>query len=256
MSPLDAVLLVLCGALAVGLAHFWYQARWLRGRARGPDRARAPGSGETAMGEPATDDGRAALERRVHELEEREVDLTVRLLDAEDRCRELQARLGTPAAMSETDAPVEARHDDRHELEDGVVPTAPGRSRQATVLLAEDEEGLRTVMTEVLTVAGYTVLAAANGEEALALAEAHDGPIDLLLTDLHMPRMGGRQLALRLGLRVPGLRVLYISSMVNVELAAKAVTEPHEEFLPKPVAPDVLIGTVHELLRARLGRRP
>jgi CheY-like chemotaxis protein len=255
MSPLDAVLLVLCGALAVGLAHFWYQARWLRGRVRRSDRAGAPAARDPAPDEPAPDDGRAALERRVQELEEREVDLTVRLLDAEDRYCELQARLGTSAETLPPSAPAEA-FDDRHELEDGVVPTAPARSRQATVLLAEDEEGLRTVMTEVLTVAGYTVLAAANGEEALSLAEAHDGAIDLLLTDLHMPRMGGRQLALRLGLRVPGLRVLYISSMVNAELAAKAVTEPHEEFLPKPVAPDVLVSTVHELLRARLGPRP
>jgi CheY-like chemotaxis protein len=254
MSALDAVLLVLCGVLAVGLAHFWYQARWLRGRVRRPDRAATPGPGETD--EPAPDDGRAALERRVQELEERAVDLTVRLLDAEDRCRELQAQLRAASATPATSAPVEARDDDRHELEDGVVPTGPARPRQATVLVAEDEEGLRTVMTEVLTAAGYTVLVAADGEEALSLAEAHDGAIDLLLTDLHMPRMGGRQLALRLGLRVPGLRVLYISSMVNAELAAKAVTEPHEEFLPKPVAPDVLVGTVHELLRARLGPRP
>src|SRR5690606_15965738 len=90
---------------------------------------------------------------------------------------------------------------------------APGEAPRGTetVLLAEDEEPLRRVVRRLLVGLGYTVLEAGGGEEALRIAEALGRPIDLLLTDLVMPGMGGRELAAALRARLPRLRVLYIT---------------------------------------------
>src|SRR5678815_4124293 len=76
-----------------------------------------------------------------------------------------------------------------------------------TILVAEDEDGVRSLTREVLEKYGYTVLEASNGEEALKVAERHQGPLDLLLSDVVMPRMGGPELAQALVARRPAVKV-------------------------------------------------
>jgi PAS domain S-box-containing protein len=113
---------------------------------------------------------------------------------------------------------------------------APPAGRE-TVLLAEDDEALRGLIREVLQVLGYTVLEAADGETALALASTHPGRIDLLLTDMVMPRLGGRELGHRLLAGRPALRVLYMSGYPS-----------DVPVLTKPFTPDGLARAVRAAL--------
>jgi two-component system, cell cycle sensor histidine kinase and response regulator CckA len=80
-----------------------------------------------------------------------------------------------------------------------------------TVLLAEDNADLRWIFGEVLRVSGFDVIAASDGVEALATAASHNGPIELLVSDVRMPRMDGFELARRLRAERPGLKVLFVS---------------------------------------------
>ena len=89
--------------------------------------------------------------------------------------------------------------------------TTPPASGSETILLVEDEQGVRDLVRDVLQARGYTILEARHGIEALAVARRHRGPIDLLLTDVVMPRMGGPELAECLATRQSGLKVLYMS---------------------------------------------
>ena len=84
-----------------------------------------------------------------------------------------------------------------------------------TVLLVEDEEAVRTLAGRVLQSAGYTVLCARNGAEAIRLASEHEGPIHLLATDLVMPRMSGLEVASQLTQTRPGIRILLMSGYPN-----------------------------------------
>ena len=119
-----------------------------------------------------------------------------------------------------------------------------------TVLLAEDEPSVRTVVAEMLRNAGYTVLEAANGEEALRLAERHDGVIDLLLTDLVMPLMGGKVLAEELRKRSHVTRVVFTSGYSDDQFAHGQELEPGVVFMQKPFTPTTLTRKVREALRA------
>ena len=119
-----------------------------------------------------------------------------------------------------------------------------------TVLLAEDEPSVRTVVAEMLRNAGYTVLEAANGEEALRLAERHDGVIDLLLTDLVMPLMGGKVLAEELRKRSHVTRVVFTSGYSDDQFARGQELEPGLVFMQKPFTPTTLTQKVREALRA------
>jgi DNA-binding NtrC family response regulator len=103
-----------------------------------------------------------------------------------------------------------------------------------TILLVEDTEALREVIRETLEEGGYTVLLAANGEDALALSREHSGPIELLLTDVVMPRLGGGDLGrLLLALR-PGLRVLYMSGYSDGAISQHGVLGEGIMLLEKP----------------------
>ena len=95
-------------------------------------------------------------------------------------------------------------------------PLRPGG--RETVLFVEDEVALRDLMHRVLTKGGYTVLVAGDGLEALALVEEHAQPIDLVVTDVIMPRMSGPELASRLRARDPGIRLLYVSGYTADQL--------------------------------------
>jgi two-component system cell cycle sensor histidine kinase/response regulator CckA len=120
-----------------------------------------------------------------------------------------------------------------------------------TILVAEDEEQVRTLVREVLRRKGYDVLAASSPGEALLIAERHPGPIHLLLTDLVMPQISGRELAGRLAVGRPNMQVLYMSGYTEDEEIQRQVDEGRAVFLPKPVTPEVLLRTVRELLDSR-----
>ncbi len=117
-----------------------------------------------------------------------------------------------------------------------------------TVMVVEDEDAVRTALTRLLARRGYVVLAAAHGGEALRVASEHDGPIDLVLTDFHMPGMHGRELIARLSDQRPGLRALFMSGSSEdsgLGEAAPAMTQP---FIGKPFTVDELATAVRRVL--------
>ncbi len=128
-----------------------------------------------------------------------------------------------------------------------VLPAGPGGGE--TVLIAEDEEGVRSLAGEVLRRAGYKVLAARDGEEALRAAEAHPGPVHLLLTDVVLPGIGGGELARRLAAARPATGVLFMSGYADDLVVRQGVLRAREAFLPKPFTADVLLEKVREVLR-------
>ena len=115
-----------------------------------------------------------------------------------------------------------------------------------TILVVEDTEALRRMTSEFLKFQGYEVLGAADGATALQVARGHSGAIDLLLTDVCMPKMGGVELARELRAERPELRVLYTSGYDEQALKAEGVTEA-DAFLPKPYTPSVLLGALRSL---------
>jgi len=117
-----------------------------------------------------------------------------------------------------------------------------------TILLVEDNAGLRKLATRVLTPAGYTVLGAATGEEALAVLEGHDAPVHLLLTDVVMPGMSGRALAERLAGTHPAMKVLYMSGYTADTVVRHGVLEAQMPFLHKPFTAAALLREVREVL--------
>jgi PAS domain S-box-containing protein len=119
-----------------------------------------------------------------------------------------------------------------------------------TVLVAEDEPAVRKLLREVLEARGYRVLYAGDGQEALRVADGHPGRIDLLVTDLVMPHMNGRELALRLGESHAGLKVLYISGYIGKSAVRIAELGPGASFLSKPFSPQSLARKVRLLLDA------
>jgi two-component system cell cycle sensor histidine kinase/response regulator CckA len=119
-----------------------------------------------------------------------------------------------------------------------------------TILVAEDEAGVRSLTREVLEKYGYTVLEAANGEEALKVAELHLGPLDLLLSDVVMPRMGGPELAQALLAQRPDVKVLYMSGYTDHPMVRRGVVNAGVAFLQKPFTPTVLVSRIREVLEA------
>jgi len=117
-----------------------------------------------------------------------------------------------------------------------------------TVLLAEDEPAVRAIAQQVLERQGYTVLAAPSGADALALAAQHGATIHLLLTDVVMPGMSGRDLADRLTAQRPGIRVLYISGYTDNAIVRHGMLEPGLAYLQKPFRPDALVRKVRDVL--------
>lgn len=117
-----------------------------------------------------------------------------------------------------------------------------------TILLVEDGEIVRAMLVEVLQSQGYRVLEAMNGEEALDIASKHHRPIHLLITDLVMPKLGGRELADRLLLLRSNLRVLYMSGYSDDEVTRYGAIGTHAAFLQKPFRPELLLSKVRQVL--------
>ncbi|MBI4255732.1 MAG: PAS domain S-box protein, partial [Candidatus Rokubacteria bacterium] len=122
-------------------------------------------------------------------------------------------------------------------------------STTGTILLVEDQHEVRELAREILDAAGYTVLAAGDPQQALELARRHDGAIDLLLTDVVMPLMSGRELADRLTPGHPGMRVLYMSGYTDDAIVRHGALDADTVLLPKPFTPDSLARQVQEMLR-------
>ena len=139
-----------------------------------------------------------------------------------------------------------------------VLPAADAReptvvatgSQPQTILLAEDEHVVRTVVRETLERRGYTVLDGGDGPSALALAAEHDGPIDLLLSDVSMPGMNGLELAERLRQLRPGVRVLLMSGAPDMDVAGRMAATEGVDFLPKPIMPNALLEAVRAAIAA------
>jgi CheY-like chemotaxis protein len=128
------------------------------------------------------------------------------------------------------------------------APEPPPAKRDETVLLVEDHLAVRNVFRRTLDLAGYRVLEATDGEDALAVCEGSAGGVDVLITDVIMPRMGGQELARRLAVRYPGLKVLYVSGYADFEFESESALDAGRAFLAKPFASDILVNKVRELL--------
>ncbi len=113
-----------------------------------------------------------------------------------------------------------------------VAPSATGGTE--TVLLVEDATDVRLLARRILAASGYHVIDAANGGEALLLAERHEGPIDLLLTDVVMPHMSGKELADRLRASRPSIEVLYMSGYTDNAIAHHGIVDPGVSLVQKP----------------------
>jgi CheY-like chemotaxis protein len=121
-----------------------------------------------------------------------------------------------------------------------------------TILLVEDEGAVRSLVRKVLERRGYKVLEATNGAEAIQLAESYQGRIDLILTDVVMPDIGGPALIELLAPRLAAARVLFMSGYTDQEIIRRGVDEFHAGFIGKPFAPNELTAKIREVLDADL----
>ena len=119
-----------------------------------------------------------------------------------------------------------------------------------TVLLAEDEELVRNLSRQILETCGYTVIEVRNGVEALKICENGDCKIDLLMTDIVMPQMGGRELAEKLTEKLPNIKILFTSGHTHNARVRHGVIETSTNFIQKPFSFDALARKVRELLDA------
>jgi PAS domain S-box-containing protein len=117
-----------------------------------------------------------------------------------------------------------------------------------TVLLVEDEDQLRNLSIEILKECGYEVISAENGEEGLRICKEFEGRIDLMITDVVMPHMNGRELAEQVGRLRPETKVLYMSGYTDDAIIRRRILEDEMSFIQKPFRPDALALRVRELL--------
>jgi CheY-like chemotaxis protein len=143
-------------------------------------------------------------------------------------------------------------------VEDDVDEIKPAAIRKdyrrgsEVILVVEDEHAVRALIRDVLQSLGYMVLEAANGNEALDLVERHKEPISMMLTDVVMPGMSGRELADRLILLRPKTRVLYMSGYTDDAVFHHGVVPSGVPFLQKPFTSDALARKVREVLDSGL----
>ena len=129
-------------------------------------------------------------------------------------------------------------------------PSSPaGKGQRQTVLVVDDEEGLRSIVCRTLQDQGYGTLEAAHGAEALEVMDK--APVDLVVTDVVMPGMDGRELGRRLTQRWPTLPILYISAYDVNDIFRRGSPRTSAPFLQKPFPPEILITSVRQLLESQ-----
>ena len=131
----------------------------------------------------------------------------------------------------------------------GLAPEVPDKGRE-TILLVEDEEVVRRVAHRILAAYGYTVLDARDGHDAVQVLEGQAGPVHLVLTDLVMPGMNGRELARELSTRRPEMKILFMSGYAENGIVNQGVLEEGIAYIQKPFEARVLARRVRELLDA------
>ena len=135
------------------------------------------------------------------------------------------------------------------ELPQAAEPEKPeARGGQETILLVDDEPAVRMLVARALGDLGYNILEAASGPEAIALARGHKGPIHLLLTDVVMPNMSGREVAFQLAPERSDMRVLYISGHTEDRIMHHGVLQDRMAFMQKPFTLSALAAKVREVL--------
>lgn len=141
----------------------------------------------------------------------------------------------------------------------GVVEKAPQPAEppascrgSEVVLLVEDEPDLRELAREILEDAGYDVLDAGNGEDAVRIRQRHEGPIHLMVSDVVMPHMNGPEIYERIAPVCPGLRVLFMSGYTDTGIVQNGALEQGVPFIQKPFTPDALVKKVRAVLDAPL----
>jgi two-component system cell cycle sensor histidine kinase/response regulator CckA len=122
-----------------------------------------------------------------------------------------------------------------------------------TILVVEDEDGLRTLLCRFFRLFGYNVLEARHGGEALLLCERHQGPIHLMVTDVVMPQMSGKELADRLAPLRPEMAVFFMSGYTDSDLSDYGAPDSSQHFIPKPFRPMDLVKRVRDFLDASRG---
>lgn len=132
-----------------------------------------------------------------------------------------------------------------------VDASATGRGNE-TILIAEDETSLRTLTSSTLEMSGYKVLQAKDGFEALEVSRKHDGAIDLLLTDIVMPGMGGRALAEELGRERKEMRIVYMSGYTGQAVGSQGPVEPGSFYLHKPFTRQALMQKIRDALDSQI----
>jgi len=129
-----------------------------------------------------------------------------------------------------------------------VIIPASNPQGSETILLVEDEESIRLLVLGILRSRGYTVLEAGRPLDALEISRTLDEPIHLLLTDVIMPQMSGREVAEHISAARPDTKVLYMSGYTDQAIAHHGVLNPGVPFLQKPFTPETLAQKVREVL--------
>jgi len=140
------------------------------------------------------------------------------------------------------------RVDDVAEAEESANSSQRAAGGSETILLVEDEELVRELAVEILEQYGYAVIAAATGEEGLQICKGFDGRIDLVITDVVMPQMSGRELTEQIAALRPDTRVLYMSGYTDDAIVRHGILEEHMSFIQKPFLPEALARKTRELL--------
>ena len=153
-------------------------------------------------------------------------------------CRRLKS---TPPARLPSSGG-KAHDKDKHDAE--TIPAG-----KETVLLAEDDATIRRMIKSTMEAEGYKLLEAEDGQEAIEISKSYDGDIHLLLTDVIMPKMNGRELANELQKDRPEMEVIFMSGYTDDAISHHGVLEPGVQFIQKPITPSVLAKKLREVLR-------
>jgi CheY-like chemotaxis protein len=140
------------------------------------------------------------------------------------------------------------RSEAAEDLASELLPLKEKLEGSETILIVEDELALRTLLNRFFRLYGYKILEARDGNEALLICQKYKGPIHLMLTDVVMPRMNGRELADRLAPLHPEMQVLFMSGYTDSDLAPYGLLEASKTIIPKPFRPQDLVKKVRESL--------